>query len=299
MCTALKVAHGTLNCRAAANVRRYAFAIKAAASLTYTLALWTATHITVEAATYAGRDANAVFAVFVTNRQTRARILVETVTVLTNAGRMIRTKAIFATHITVTLTRYAIQALLIAVEALALIRRHAVSETTIRYANRLTAHGAGRQRMRISLGTIALIRLDANLIARTTGLTARHAVLSCRIQLVARLANAGAIQITLPMRTAKRTSRYADIAVIVNEFIKTFANAARHTKSISLTFVAAIRHTAVPVEVVAFITLAADLYDIEINTVCAVAHHLHVLLELKEYRGHFTQTLGRVTIGQR
>lgn len=299
MCTALKVAHGTLNKRTTANVRCYALAIKAAAFLAYTIALWTATHITIEATAYAWRDANAVFAVFATDGQARARILVVAVTVLANTGGVIHTEAIFAAHITVTLTRSAILTLLIATEAFALIRRHAVPKTTIRYANGLTAHGAGWQRTRISLSTIALIRFDADLIAGATGLTTRHAVLSCRIQLVARIANTRAIQVTLTMRTAKRTSRYADIAMIVNEFIKTFANAAIQAKSIGLTFVAAIRHAAVPVEVIALITLAALLYDIEINTVCTVAHYLHVLLELEEYRGHFTRTLRRVTVGQR
>lgn len=186
-------------------------------------------------------------------------------------------------HITVTLTRDAIQTFLIAVETLALIRCYTVPETTIRYTNGLTAHGAGWQRTRISLSTIALIRLDADLIARTTGLTARHAVLSCRIQLVAPLANTRAIQVTLTIRTAKRTSRYADIAMIVNEFVKTFTNATIQAKPIGLTFVTAIRNAAVPVEVIALITLAAELNDIEVNTVCAVAHHLYVLLELEEY----------------
>lgn len=265
----------------------------------YTLALGTATHIAVEATANARRETNTVFAVFVTDGQTGARVLVETVTVLTDASGVIYTKAVLATHVTVALTCATIQTLLIAVEALALIRRHTVSETTIRYANGLTAHRAGWQRTRITLSAIAFIRLDADLIARTAGLAARHAVLSCRIQLVARLANARAIQVALAIRTAERTSRYADIAMIVHEFVETLTNAAIQAKAVGLAFVAAIRHAAVPVEVVTLITLTADLYDIEVNTVCAVANHLFVLLELEEYGGHFAQTLGRVTIGQR
>ena len=83
------------------------------------------------------------------------------------------------------------------------------------------------------------------------------------------------------MRTAQRTGGNTVTLLIQNKIGETLANSTSHAVAIFLTLVATVRNAYIPIPVIAFVALAADLNAIEIAIGGTVAHNFDMFFKLK------------------
>lgn len=156
--------------------------------------------------------------------------------------------------------------------------------TTVRNANRLATQGRGLpQAPGIALGALTLARLQADLVVATGGVALWLAEASRSVQLVARVAQAGAVEETSSVGTSQRTRGHTVVAVIQNKVGEALANATGQAEAVLLAAIAAVGDALAPVVLVAPPPLATYLDHVEVGIRCAVAHNFDLLVVLEEH----------------
>jgi len=170
-------------------------------------------------------------------------------------------------------------------EALAFVGPDAVAVSAVGNADGLASQGGGLpQSAGISLGAGALARLQADFVVATGGIALRLAKLSRSVQFIARIAEAGAVQVAAAMRTAQRTGGHTVVAVVEHEVREAPADAARQAEAVLLAPLPAVGDALAPIVLVPPPALAAHLDLVEVRVGGAVAHDLHLLVVLEEHR---------------
>jgi len=170
-------------------------------------------------------------------------------------------------------------------EALAFVGPDAVAVSAVGNADGLASQSGGLpQSAGISLGAGALARLQADFVVATGGIALRLAKLSRSVQFIARIAEAGAVQVAAAMRTAQRTGGHTVVAVVEHEVREAPADAARQAEAVLLAPLPAVGDALAPIVLVAPPALAAHLDLVEVRVGGAVAHDLHLLVVLEEHR---------------
>jgi len=136
-------------------------------------------------------------------------------------------------------------------EALAFVGPDAVAVSAVGNADGLASQGGGLpQSAGISLGAGALARLQADFVVATGGIALRLAELSRSVQFIARIAEAGAVQVAAAMRTAQRTGGHTVVAVVEHEVREAPADAARQAEAVLLAPLPAVGDALAPIVLV-------------------------------------------------